>query len=345
MTYRSPPHILQSYTFSKMFLTYTTCIVNCNRIHWAMAGLLANSGCFVSKCVLWCFVVFCGCFSNCDVFCGCFAVFCECFAVFPQNTQNTRKTSNNTGKHKKLTIRSCIAGVFEEPKISTVLRKTPFTKHLQNTAKHRKQQSQNAFCEITSQNTAKRTQNARKSKTSQNAHNTAAIHIARAFGVFSQNTLDLSRKHTQYAIYAYITEGDSRTHRGSRSRIVDVFQKQCFAVFCGVLWCFAVFYVRVFSVFHKTAQNRPKSIQNAQNEQNKNTLCAISAIRCCASFSHSENVCKKHSQNTSKTLQTSAKHRKTLFFKKQLQLQNTTKHPQNTAKHRKTPQNTTKHIC
>jgi len=27
----------------------------------ARAGLLANSGCFVSKCVLWCFVVFCGC--------------------------------------------------------------------------------------------------------------------------------------------------------------------------------------------------------------------------------------------------------------------------------------------
>jgi len=97
--------------------------------------LLANSGCFVSKCVLWCFVVFCGCFV---MFCGCFAVVCECFAAFPQNTQNTRKTSKNTGKHEKLTIRSCIAGVFQEPKISTVLHKTLFTKHLQNTAKHRK---------------------------------------------------------------------------------------------------------------------------------------------------------------------------------------------------------------
>jgi len=84
---------------------------------------------------VWCFVVFCGCFV---VFCGCFAVFCECFAVFPQNTQNTRKTSQNTEKHKKLTTRSCIAGVFKEQKNSTVLHKSPFTKHLQNTAKHRK---------------------------------------------------------------------------------------------------------------------------------------------------------------------------------------------------------------
>jgi len=78
-------------------------------------------------------VVFCGCFV---MFCGCFAVFCECFAVFPQNTQNTRKTSKNTGKQEKLTIRSCIAGVFQEQKKSTVLHKTPFTKHLQNIAKH-----------------------------------------------------------------------------------------------------------------------------------------------------------------------------------------------------------------
>jgi len=33
------------------------------------SGLLANSVCFVSKCVLWCFAVFC----------GCFVVFCKCF--------------------------------------------------------------------------------------------------------------------------------------------------------------------------------------------------------------------------------------------------------------------------
>jgi len=92
--------------------------------------------------------------------------------------------------------------------------------------------------------------------------------------------------------------------------------------------CFAVFCVRAFSVFHKTAQNRPKNIQNAQNEQN--TLCAIQRNTVLCVFSHSENVYKKHSQNTSKTLQ------------------NICKTPQNTAKHcfskntRKPPQNTHK---
>jgi len=89
---------------------------------------------------------------------------------------------------------------------------------------------------------------------------------------------------------------------------VDVFIKRCFAVFCGA---FAVFCVRVFSVFYKTAQNRPKNSQNdTQNERNvrfvqyaiqRNTVC-------CATFSHSENVhtkiCKtrpksrKHPKNT-----------------------------------------------
>jgi len=87
---------------------------------------------------LWCFVVFGGVLLVFGGVLWCFAVFCDCFAVFPQNTQHTRKTSKNTEKHKKLTIRSCIAGVFKEQFFLTVLHKTPFTKHLQNTAKHRK---------------------------------------------------------------------------------------------------------------------------------------------------------------------------------------------------------------
>ena len=88
----------------------------------ARVGLLANVnvGCFVSKCVLWCFVVFCGCFV---MFCGCFAgvlrVFCS---ISTQHTKNIEK--HTAGKHKKLTIRLCIAGVFQEPKIATVLHKT-----------------------------------------------------------------------------------------------------------------------------------------------------------------------------------------------------------------------------
>jgi len=40
------------------------------------SGLLANSVCFVSKCVLWCFAMFCGVLR---VFCGRFVVFCEFF--------------------------------------------------------------------------------------------------------------------------------------------------------------------------------------------------------------------------------------------------------------------------
>jgi len=120
-----------------------------------------------------CFVVFCGCFVFCDVFAGVLRVFCEFLQYFTKHT-HFKKTSENTEKllififikekHKKLTataIRSCIAGVFHEQKIATVLHKTHFTKHLKNTANHRKtlaKQSQNAFCEITSQNTAKRSQ-------------------------------------------------------------------------------------------------------------------------------------------------------------------------------------------
>ena len=138
--------------------------------------MLANSGCFVSKCVSWCFVVFCGCFvmfCGCFVFCGVLRVFCS---ISTKHTKKTRKTSKNTGKQKKLTIRSCIAGVFQEPKISTVLHKTLFTKHPQNTAKHTPQntakQSQNAFYEITSQNTANAKRSRLSHKRSQYSRNT-----------------------------------------------------------------------------------------------------------------------------------------------------------------------------
>ena len=55
-------------------------------------GLLANSVCFVSKCVLWCFAVFCGCFAGVlwcfasgfkkTVFCGVLQMFCNVLDVF-----------------------------------------------------------------------------------------------------------------------------------------------------------------------------------------------------------------------------------------------------------------------
>jgi len=82
--------------------------------------------------VLWCFAGVCGVLR---VFCGVLRVFCS---ISTKHTKHLKNTSKNTEKHKKLTIRWCIAGVFREQKKSTVLHKTPFTKHLQNTAKHRK---------------------------------------------------------------------------------------------------------------------------------------------------------------------------------------------------------------
>jgi len=116
-------------------------------------------------------------------------------------------------------------------------------------------------------------------------------------------------------------------------------KKQCFAVFCGVLRCFVCVFSAFFTKQHKTDQKIYK-----MHKTNKIRVVQYSAIWCCASFSHSENVYKKHSQNTSKTLQNirktpqnTAKH----FVQKTLAKQNKTpaKHPQNTAKHRKTPQN------
>jgi len=98
--------------------------------------------------------------------------------------------------------------------------------------------------------------------------------------------------------------------------------------------------VRVFSVFHKTDQNRPNNIQNAQNEQN--TLCAIQRNTVLCVFLSLKKCLQKtfakHVQNIAKHPQNTAKHRKTLFFK--THPQNTTNHPQTT---RKTPQNTAKH--
>jgi len=119
-----------------------------------------------------------------------------------------------------------------------------------------------------------------------------------------------------------------------------VFKK---TVFCGVLRCFAVFCVRDFSVFHKTAQNRPKNIQNAQNEQN--TLCAIQRNTVLCVFLSLRKCVKKtfakHVQNIAKHPQNTAKHCFSNNTRKTPQNTRKTpaKHPQNTAKHCKTPQN------
>jgi len=64
--------------------------------HRARAGLLANSGCFVSKCVLWCFVVFCGVLR---VFCGVLRVFCGVLRVFRSICTKHTKHLKNIEKH------------------------------------------------------------------------------------------------------------------------------------------------------------------------------------------------------------------------------------------------------
>ena len=136
--------------------------------------MLANSGCFVSKCVLWCFVVFCGCFV---MFCGCFAMFCECFAVFPQNTQNTRKTSENTEKHENSQYARVLRAFIKSQKFRLYCTKHYFTKHLQNTAKLR--------------------------KTPQNGHKTRFVKLRRKTLQNKRKTLKTVRKRSQYSRNTY----------------------------------------------------------------------------------------------------------------------------------------------
>jgi len=196
-----------------------------------------------------CFVVFCGvlwCFAG---VLWCFAGVLRCFASVLQYFHKTHKTPEKHRKTLKNTKNSQYARVLrafsksKKIRLYCVLHKTPFTKHLQNTAKRKTpqntaKQSQNAFCEITSQNTAKQTQNAQKS------HKIVALqpqYVLRAFGVFFKNTLDLSQKYTMRNTRKLrITGGVTFPRRGLR-----FLKKQCFAVFCGVLRCFAVFCVRV----------------------------------------------------------------------------------------------------
>ena len=277
------------------------------------------------------------------------AVFCECFAVFPQNTQNARKHRKTLENHKKLTIRSCIAGVFQKPKIATVLHKTAFTFH-KTSAKHRKtpQNTRKTVTKRVLRNyIAKHCKtHAKRLKTLQNAHNTAVIHIARILCFLPKYVVrSVAKAHdTQYTRKLRRGVMMYTQQPGGHVAGLHFFFKNSvmrFAVFCGVLlWCFAVFCVRVFSVFfikqHKTDQKIYKT-----HKTNKIRFVQYSAIRCCASFSLTQKMStKKFAKHVQKCRKTPAKHRKTMFFKKHSQ--HTAKYPQNT---RKTPQNTTKHIC
>jgi len=118
----------------------------------------------------------------------CFA--CECFVSFfcsistkhtkhktheaPKKTLKTHSsvTHTKTHNHNTNTLGTCIAG-FLAPRDCTIAQKQKHLSQMFSAAKLRKtlaKQSQNAFCKITSQNTAKRKTHANRSKTSQNSN-------------------------------------------------------------------------------------------------------------------------------------------------------------------------------
>jgi len=129
--------------------------------------------CFVVFCGVLCFVVFCGCFV---VFCGCFAVFCQCFAVFPQNTQNTRNTSKILKNTKNAQYARVLRAFSKIKKIRLYCTKH-FSQNICKTPQNTAKLPQNAFCEITSQNTAKKRKTLKKvTKRSQYNRNTYRAH-------------------------------------------------------------------------------------------------------------------------------------------------------------------------
>jgi len=213
-------------------------------------------------------------------------------------------------------------GRFQRAKKSTALHKTPFTKHLQNTTKHRKNTAKVKLCRKTTQNN-----NAKRSKMSQNGRNTAAIRIARIRCILQKYFRPVAKVHN-------VTGGVTYLRRGSRFK-----KKQCFAVFCGVLRCFVCVFLAFFTKQTKTDQKYTK-----RTKRTKYALCNTAqygAVR----LSLTQKMSTKNIRKTRpKHCKTSAKHRKTpqnTVFQKTLAKHHKTpaKHPQNTAKHRKTPQN------
>ena len=277
-------------------------------------------------------------------------VFCSISTKHTKHPKNIEKH----WKTQKLTIRLYVyCGSFPRAKISTVLHKTPFTKHL-TSAKHCKtprntaKQSENAFIVKLRRKTL---QNARKTlenslKTSQNAHNTAAaIRIARIRCFLPKYARSRSVAKAAHNTQYTPLRGGGHVPAGGHVAGLWMFFKnsvlRCFAVFCGVLRCFVCVFLAFFTRQHKTDQKVYKT-----HKTNKIHFVQYSAIRCCASFSHALRKClqktfAKHVQNIAKHPQNTAKHC-TVFLKTLAKHHKTpAKHPpQNTAKHRKTPQNT-----
>jgi len=116
---------------------------------------------------------------------------------------------------------------------------------------------------------------------------------------------------------------------------VDVFQKQCFAVFCGVLRCFVCVFLTFFSQ-NSTKQTKKYTIK--RTKRTEYAMCNTAQYDAVQLSLTQKMSYKKHSQNTSKTLQNIRKTPQNTVFLKTLAKHHKTpaKHPQNTAKHHKT---------
>jgi len=131
--------------------------------------------------VLWCFAGVLWCFA------GVLRYFASVLQYFHKTHKTPEKHRNtflkNTGKHKKLTIRSCSAGVFQEQKNSTVLHKTHF-----------------------SQNICKTPQNTKHRKTPQNSHKTRFVKLRRKTLQNARKTLEnvtITKRSSQYSHNTY----------------------------------------------------------------------------------------------------------------------------------------------
>jgi len=131
----------------------------------------------------------------------CFASALQYFHKTHKTPEKHRKTLENTKKNSQYARVLRIAGVFQEPTILTVLHKTLFTKHLQNTAKHRKtpqNSHKTRFVKLRSKTTQNKCKTLKTvTKWSQYSHDTYCAH-----SVYSSKRRWICRESARYAIYA-----------------------------------------------------------------------------------------------------------------------------------------------
>jgi len=138
----------------------------------ARAGLLANSGCFVIKCVLWCV---CGVLR---VFCDVLRVFLRCFASVLRYFHKTHKIPENHRKSLENTKNSQYARVLREFSKSKTFRLYCTEHLLQNICKTPQNSHKTRFVKLrrkTLRNTRKTLENV-TTKRSQYSRNTYCAH-------------------------------------------------------------------------------------------------------------------------------------------------------------------------